>query len=160
MHAFPHRYTTVASAEVEGDVRLTAARLPALATATPAEFDGPGDRWSPETLLVAAVGDCFVLTFRGIARASKLPWSSVTCEVEGVLERVERVTQFTRFDIRVKLQVPPGTNVDQARRLVEKAEQTCLITNSLRGETRLETQVEVGPGTAEASAAGPAAANF
>jgi organic hydroperoxide reductase OsmC/OhrA len=143
MQDFPHRYTVAASARTDGDVALESARLASLASAPPAEFGGPGDRWSPETLLVAAVADCFTLGFRAIARASKLEWVSLRCEVEGTLDRVERVTQFTGFKVRATLQVPPGTNVERAQGLLEKAEKTCLISNSLKGASHLETSVEV-----------------
>jgi organic hydroperoxide reductase OsmC/OhrA len=138
MHPYPHRYAVAASAGPEGDVALESARLPSLASAPPPEFDGPGDRWSPETLLVAALADCFILTFRSIARASKLPWVSLRCEVEGTLERVERVSRFTAFHIRASLRVPAGGSEEQAMRLMERAEQTCLVTNSLKGTVRLE----------------------
>jgi organic hydroperoxide reductase OsmC/OhrA len=37
----------------------------------------PGNAWSPETSLVAAVADCFILTFRGVAQAAKFPWESL-----------------------------------------------------------------------------------
>ena len=144
MQEFPHRYSVAAVASVEGDVLLEGDRLPSLASAPPAEFGGPGDRWPPETLLVAAIADCFVLTFRAIAGASKLPWTSLRCDVEGTLDRVERVIQFTGFLVRASLRVPAGTNEEQARRLLARAEQSCLITNSLEGTSHLEAEVEVG----------------
>ncbi len=77
--------------------------MPALATAPPAEFDGPGDRWSPETLLCAAVADCLILSFRGVARAKKLPWTSLQCEVQGTLNRIEGKTHFTHILVRAAL---------------------------------------------------------
>jgi uncharacterized OsmC-like protein len=134
----------VAEAAAENDVAVESAGLSALATAPPAAFGGPGDRWSPETLLVAAVADCFALTFRAIAHASKLPWTSLRCEVEGTLDRVERVTQFTNFLIRASLQVPAGADAEQARRLLARAEQACLVTNSLKAVTHLEADVAIG----------------
>jgi len=109
----------------------------------PAEFGGPGDRWSPETLLVAAVADCFILTFRAIARASKFSWLSIRCDVVGTLDRVEKITQFTGFHVRAVLRVPAGTNDEQARRILTRAEQSCLITNSLKAASHLEADVEV-----------------
>ena len=138
MQEFPHRYSVAAVANPEGEVVLEGDRLPSLTSAPPAEFGGPGDRWSPETLLVAAIADCFVLTFRAIARASKLPWVSLRCDVEGTLDRVDRVTQFTGFLVRASLRVPAGTNEEQAKRLLGRAEQSCLITNSLEGASHLE----------------------
>jgi len=142
MQRLPHHYTVSAIASTEGETRLESPGLQALVSAAPAEFGGPGDRWSPETLCVGAVADCFVLTFRGIARASKLPWSSLRCDVEGTLDRVERVTRFTSFLVRAALQVPPGTDEAQARELLARTEQTCLITQSLKGASHLEASVE------------------
>ena len=143
MQEFPHHYTVAATAATEGDVALESDRLPAVASAPPAEFGGPGDRWSPETLLVAAVADCFVLTFRAIASASRLPWTSLTCDVVGTVDRVDRVTQFTRIDVRARLRIPEGGKEDQALRLLTKAESTCLVTNSLKAHPHLEAVVEV-----------------
>ena len=142
MQDFPHRYAVAAHADAEGLVNLESARLPSLASAAPAEFGGPGDRWSPETLLVAAVADCFILTFRAIARGSKLDWVSLSCEVEGTLDRVERVTQFTEFRVRAVLRVPAGTDEARAQRLMSRAEQGCLITNSLKAKSTLSATVE------------------
>jgi len=143
MDPFPHKYSVSVAARAEGDVDLEGPRLPALRSAPPAEFGGPGDRWSPETLLVAAVADCFALTFRAIASASRLPWISLTCEGEGTVERPERVTQFTGFVLRARLLVPDGVDQEQARRALERAERACLVTNSLKAGVRLEAEVEV-----------------
>jgi organic hydroperoxide reductase OsmC/OhrA len=53
-----------------GDWAVVSQGPPAIETAPPPEFDGPGDMWSPETLLVAAIASCFILTFRGVSRAA------------------------------------------------------------------------------------------
>jgi organic hydroperoxide reductase OsmC/OhrA len=143
MQDFPHHYSVAATGEASGDVALEGSRLPTLRSALPAEFGGPGDRWSPETLIVAAVVDCFVLTFRAVAQTSKLSWAALRCEVGGTLDRVDRVTQFTHFDIRAHLRLPTGTSVDQARHVLEKAERLCLIANSLKATRHLETEVDV-----------------
>lgn len=144
MHPYPHLYQVRAAARAEGDVTVDSDRLPTLATNAPAEFDGPGDRWSPETLLCAAVADCFVLSFRAVARASKLEWTSLDCHVEGTLDRVEGKTRFTRLRVKASLRVPPGSDEARAARLLEKAEQVCLISNSLLAERHLEPTVLAG----------------
>ena len=141
MQSFPHRYRVDAHATHEGTVAIGSAGLETLATAPPREFDGPGDRWSPETLLVASVVDCFVLTFRAIARASSLEWIQLDCEGDGELDRVDRTTRFTRIALRASLEVPAATDSEKAGRLLEKAERTCLITNSLACPVELEVRV-------------------
>lgn len=143
MQDFPHRYRVTAAGEADGDVELTAERLPRLRSESPAEFGGPGDRWSPETLLVGAVGDCFILTFRAVARASHLQWTSLQCDVTGTLDRIDRVTQFTRLDVHARLAVAAGTDPAQASRALEKAERGCLISNSLKATVHLNTEINV-----------------
>jgi uncharacterized OsmC-like protein len=83
-----------------------------------------------------------VLTFRGIAARSSLAWISLVCEVSGTLDRIDRVTRFTEFHVQARLQVPEGTNTEQATRLLAKAEETCLITRSLSAAVSLDTSVE------------------
>jgi organic hydroperoxide reductase OsmC/OhrA len=142
MQPYPHTYTASASAAPQGDVPLASPELPRLATAPPREFGGPGNRWSPETLLVASIADCFVLTFRAVSRAARFEWLRLECSVHGVLDRANDVTSFTEYTTRVLLVVPTGTDQAMARKLLEKAERGCLISNSLRGTRTLETSIE------------------
>lgn len=141
MKPYPHHYAASASARAVDSVMISAPDLPSIRTAAPPEFDGPGDAWSPEMLLCAAVADCFILTFRGVARAAHFDWLSLDCRVEGVLERVGDTAQFTRFVTTVRLAVPPGADTTKARRLLNRAEYGCLIANSLRGEQTLAVEV-------------------
>ena len=143
MQPFPHHYVATARASTDGDVELKALLVSPIQSASPTEFDGPGDRWSPETLLTAAVGDCLILTFRAVARASGLAWNALECSVTGTLDRVERTTRFVAFEIRARLLVPSGTDPDRARRVLEKAEKSCLISNSLTAAIHLIPAIEV-----------------
>jgi peroxiredoxin-like protein len=138
---YPHHYAVAASATTDSNVTLESPGLESLESAGPAEFGGPGDLWSPETLLVVSVAGCFILSFKAIARASKFEWLSLTCDAVGDLEKVERVSQFTRFKLRVTLEVPQGTREDKAQRLLEKAEKSCLITNSLKADSHLDAKI-------------------
>jgi organic hydroperoxide reductase OsmC/OhrA len=141
MHPFPHRYTVSAASAAAGAVELTSPGLQALVSAPPTEFDGPGDRWSPETLLVGAVADCYVLSFRAVAAASKFAWVSLDCSVDGKLDRIERTSSFTHFDIKARLRLPPGADRERAQQLLEKSKAVCLVSNSLRGEFHLSTEI-------------------
>lgn len=143
MQDFPHHYKTTAAARHDSNVELTSPGLEALESAGPPEFGGPGDLWSPETLLSAAIADCFILSFRAIARASDFEWISLRCDVDAVLEKVEKVTQFTEIHETVVLEVPSGSDEAKAMRLLERAEHVCLITNSMTGTTHLDATVRV-----------------
>jgi organic hydroperoxide reductase OsmC/OhrA len=141
MHPFPHIYKVSSSVFPVGHIVLDSPGIPSLATITPPEFDGPGGEWSPETMLVGAVADCFALTFRGIARASGFAWTSLAVECRGRLERPGRVSEFTDFEIRARLTLPEDADQDRARRILARAEETCLITQSLKGETHLDVEI-------------------
>lgn len=141
MHPYPHHYQASARASAEGMVEVQSPGLPTMPSASPPEFDGPGGVWSPETLLMASLADCFLLTFRAIARASKLEWRSLECAVEGVLERTPTGPWFTGFTTRARLEIGPGVDAARATLLLEKAEKGCLIANSVKGERHLECEV-------------------
>jgi organic hydroperoxide reductase OsmC/OhrA len=145
MIEFPHHYTVKVSAQPQGSVAVEAPNLPLINSAPPVQFGGPGDQWSPETLLMAAIADCLILSFRAIARASKLEWHELICDAEGTLDRVDGVTRFTHVVLQATLRVPAGVDAAKAQRLLDKAEQTCLVTNSLTAECRLEARVQVAP---------------
>jgi len=145
MHPFPHHYIVNAAVRPDGDVPLSADGMRVIESAPPKEFDGPGNQWSPEGLFTAAVADCFVLNFRAIAKASKfVAWTHLDAKTQGTLDRTEGKMRFTRFDTHAKLQVAEGADVDRARKLLEKAEQTCLVANSLNSERHLTMEVVVG----------------
>ena len=141
MHPYPHSYRANANGTGVGPVVLSATGLPDLDTAPPVEFGGPGGAWSPETLLVAAVADCFILTFREVARAGNLSWGSLQCTVEGTLDRVAGVTRFSRYLTTVALTLAPGADAALARSLLEKSEKICLVSNSLTGERDLKIHI-------------------
>lgn len=147
MKPYPHHYAASAGARAADSVMISAPDLPPIRTAAPPEFDGPGDAWSPELLLCAAVADCFILTFRGVARAAHFDWFSLDCRAEGVLEHVGGTTQFTRFVTTARLTVPQGADISKARCLLNRAEYGCLIANSLRGVQTLAAEVIVAEDT-------------
>lgn len=141
MQDLPHLYRVSAAVQGDANVLLSAADVPDIESAGPPQFGGPGDVWSPEGLLVASVADCFILSFRAIARTAHLDWNSLTCEAEGTLDKIDKLTQFTAFKVKARLEVPQGTSEKKAHTILEKAEKYCLITNSMKAESHLEAEV-------------------
>lgn len=144
MQEYPHHYRATAQGGSSGEIVTGSPGLTDLPVQAPPEFDGPGGYWSPETLLVSTVANCFILTFRAVARAARFEWSDVHCSVTGVLDREDRVTRFTEFQIEVMLRLPAGADEDKAVRLAEKSEQVCLVTNSLTGAKFLRVTTMTG----------------
>jgi organic hydroperoxide reductase OsmC/OhrA len=144
-HPLPHRYAARAAGGPSGDVAVTAAGLPALATQAPPEFGGPEGLWSPETLLAGAIADCYVLSFRAAARASRLEWLQLAVDVEALLEQADGVLRFTRVHILPRLSLPPTASETLALSVLDKAKRLCLVTNSLNAQCELAAQVDREP---------------
>lgn len=144
MKPFPHRYDVHLGGGPSGHAVLSTPGVPDLSTAPPLDFDGPGDAWSPEHLLLASVQACFLFTLRAVARASQLDFLSVAVEAAGTVNRQEGVTRFTEIVLRARLVVSPRTDRDRALRVLEKTEKNCLVSASLSTPVRLETEIAEG----------------
>lgn len=147
MQSLPHIYHAGASGAVAGSVAVATAGAPAISTTPPPQFGGDQDAWSPETLLCAALADCFVLTFRAVARAAHFDWHELECRVEGVLDRVEGILRFQAFTTRARLAVTPGSDTGRAMALLERAESACLIANSVSASRTLQTEIVAAAAT-------------
>jgi peroxiredoxin-like protein len=143
MKPLPHVYEARLSGGRTGYATLSAPGLPRLSTAPPPDYDGPGDAWSPEHLLLASVEACFLFTLRAVAAASQLGFTNLELASAGTVDRADGVVRFTEIVLRPRLTVPDGTNRDRAIRVMEKAERACLVSQSLRTSIRLESEVIV-----------------
>lgn len=141
MKPLPHEYTVRIAGTATGDATLSAAGIADLPTAPPVEFDGPGDAWSPEQLLLAALTSCFLLTFRAIASASHVEFAALTVEAAGVVDRADARTRFTEIVLRPRVTLPAGADPARVGRLLEKAEKACLVSASLATPIRLEPDI-------------------
>ena len=117
--------------------------LPSVDVATPPEFGGPEGRWSPEHLLVSSVASCIMTTFLAIAEASKFDFESYSSNAVGTIERIERRYEFTRIEVTVNLGVADESAVSKGERLLQKAEENCFISNSLKAAVELTPKVTV-----------------
>jgi len=116
---------------------------PAIEFSAPPEFQGDAGMWTPEHFLLAAVSSCFITTFRAIAELSKFNAEALEVSAEGIVEKAENGFRFTRIILKPKLAVAAESEREQAVRLLEKAERSCLVSRSLRSEVRMEPTIEI-----------------
>ena len=135
-------YTTEVewTGERHGDLRAPV--LPNLQVDAPPEFKGHEGAWTPEHLFVASVNSCFMTTFLAIAENSKLEFVSFSADAKGKLEKLEgQGFIMTEVILRPKLLISHARDVERASRILEKAEKHCLISNSIKAETKLESEI-------------------
>ncbi len=143
MQPLSHRYSATATGGPQGPVPVFTDDRPTIETSRPADFGGDGARWAPEELLMAAVADSFVLTFRAIADADGLDWRHLTCRAEGVLGSASTQMQITELLLSAEVIVPAESARAQAMACLDRAEQECLITASLNARVQLHHQATV-----------------
>ncbi len=120
---------------------ISCAGKPDVQVATPPEFKGHENIWSPEDLFVASANVCLMTTFLAVAERAGLAFSSYESTAEGRLEIVEGKFQFTAITIRPSITLKPGGDAAKAKELIEKAEHNCLISNSMKAVVTLEPTI-------------------
>lgn len=137
MSDFPHVYTTTAQGTNEMILKVSSDKLQDMQITPPPQFGGPEGYWNPEAFFSAAVSSCFILTFKSIARAMKLEWTGINVDADAYLDKTGSKLSFTKIDIFVSLSIPAGKSQDSYLKALTKAEENCLITNSIKSEVHL-----------------------
>ena len=139
---FPHFYEGEVEWTEQKKGKLTSAGLPALEVATPPEFQGHEEMWSPEQYFLASVNACFMTTFLAISEMSKLEFVSFSSKARGKLDKVEgQVPQVTEITLRPRLVTRYARDLERARRILEKAEKNCFISNSIKSHVTLDPEL-------------------
>jgi peroxiredoxin-like protein len=137
-------YTTEVEWTGERHGDLIAPVLPSLKVDAPPEFKGHEGVWTPEHLFVASVNSCFMTTFLAIAENSKLEFVSFSADAKGKLEKLSgQGFIMTEITLRPKLVLKNARDAERARRILEKAEKHCLISNSIKTQTKLDPDIKL-----------------
>lgn len=120
---------------------MSCAGKPDVQVATPPEFKGHENVWSPEDLFVASANVCLMTTFLAVAERAGLAFSAYESTAEGRLELVEGKFQFTAITIRPSITLKSANDAAKAKELIEKAEHNCLISNSMKAVITLEAVI-------------------
>ena len=148
MKPLPHDYEVSLTGGPHGYATNSAAGLPDLTTAPPTEYDGPGDAWSPEHLLLAAVNSCFLFTFRAVARASRVEFLDVDARTWGLVSKADGAVRFTEIVVRATVTAAPDCNVEALRRVIDKTTSHCLVSSSLAVPVRVEAAIHAAASAA------------
>ena len=113
--------------------------------ATPPQFPkGVEGIWSPEHLFTSAVSSCLMTTFLSIAENSKLEFTGFSCKSSGKLEQVDRKFLMTEIILEPTVTIVYENDREKAERVLQKSEQHCLISNSIKSKVTMNTNIIVG----------------
>lgn len=139
-----HHYKTKVKWE-EGRIgTLSSPTLDSFKVATPPEFPkGVSNTWSPEHLFVASINICLMTTFVAIADNSKLEFESFECEGVGKLEKVDGKFMISEVELNPIVKIKYDKDKERAERIINKAENLCLISNSAKSKIILNPQIKI-----------------
>jgi len=121
---------------------LSSETLDSFKVATPPEFPkGVPNTWSPEHLYVASINACLMTTFLAIAENSKLEFISFSCESKGKLEKVDGRFMISEVELSSEIKVNNERDKERAGRIIVKAEEHCLISNSVKTKIILSPNI-------------------
>lgn len=139
-----HYYETSVNWKEERIGSIAADGMPEVEVATPPEFPkGVPNIWSPEHLFVASANVCLMTTFLAIAENSKLNFKSFSSNAKGKLEKVEGKFIMTEIELNPKIVVSEEKDFERAKRIIEKSEAACLISNSMKTKTILNPEIAI-----------------
>lgn len=116
---------------------------PDLRLASPPEFKGEPNVWTPEDLFVAALNMCTLTTFAAFAQKLGLPIDEYTSEAEGTLEFSEGRYRFTKVVVRPTIVVADGAALNRVALALEDAHRACLIANSITAKVIIEPDIQI-----------------
>jgi organic hydroperoxide reductase OsmC/OhrA len=104
---------------------------------------GDVTRWNPEDMLGASLATCHMLTFLALAAKVGVDVRSYEENGHAALGTVDRVTRVTTIVLAPTIRVAPGSDVEKARAMFEKAHTYCYIANSITSEVVMQPDIVV-----------------
>lgn len=137
------RYENTVSWQGEKKGRLCAVGKPDIQVATPPEFRGHPDIWTPEDLFVASVNCCIMTTFLYFAARMDIELVGYRCTAEGTMEAGSDGLQFTTVRVEPHVLVASEEYREKTREALERSEKACLISRSVSAAVALQPCVTV-----------------
>ncbi|WP_047980933.1 OsmC family protein [Ornithinibacillus contaminans] len=112
----------------------------------PPEMDGPGIGTNPDEMLLGAAATCYIITLAAMIERAKLPLKEMSLESEGIVDVTNGVFTYKKIIHRptVALKATAGEEEYQMlRKLVEKAEKSCMISRAIQGNVALELEATI-----------------
>ena len=139
----PHLYNVDISWTKERQGEMSSPELSTvIEIATPPQFpNGVEGIWSPEHLFTSAVASCLMTTFLSIAENSKLEFTAFSCKSHGKLEQIEGKFLMTEVILEPTVTIANESDREKAERVLQKSEQHCLISNSIKSKVTMNTNI-------------------
>jgi len=136
---FPHRCSATISRTFSSRARVDAPPRQELRGGPSEQLDGDSATWSPEQLVLSALGICMLTTFEAFAARDGITLLAWTGTATGMIERTPEGLMFTSVVLGIDMTI--DGNIERVETTLEDAKQYCLVLNSLRVPVVIEAQI-------------------
>ena len=138
-----HNYQTSLRWTDEKKGILSCDGKPDINVACPPEFGGHPGIWSPEDIFLASVEICTMTTFLWYVNKENLSIKSYDSKASGTVEMSGGVFQFSSITIKVRIGISSEDDRSRVEKMMKKVERACLITNSIRTDVNIESDISI-----------------
>ncbi|WP_106495968.1 OsmC family protein [Lentibacillus sp. Marseille-P4043] len=112
----------------------------------PPEMDGPGIGTNPDEMLLGAAATCYIITLAAMIERANLPLQEMALESEGIVDVTNGVFTYKKIIHKPTVSLKSDATQDEynkLKKLVEKAEKSCMISRAIAGNVELELQATI-----------------
>ena len=108
------------------------------------QYKGDPGKLNPEELFVSALVSCQMLSYLALASRGGVDVLAYDDAGRGTMTIADKRMRFTEVELRPRITIAPGADLDKAHALVEAAHQACFIANSVSCAVRVEAEIVAG----------------
>lgn len=135
------QYETTVVWKVAKEGRLHAGGNPEVFVAAPPDSGGPHNKWSPEQLLVGAVGAGLMTSVLYYIKRAEVDLHSYMSNATARMDETGAGLVFTDVSVEISMAVANERDMQKARHAVLCAEKTCAISRALQCPMRVRVDV-------------------
>ncbi|WP_067728415.1 OsmC family protein [Oceanobacillus damuensis] len=112
----------------------------------PPEMDGPGVGTNPDEMLLGAAATCYIITLAAMIERAGLPLHEMSLESEGIVDVTKGVFTYKKIIHRPTVSLKENATEKEhskLKKLVEKAEKSCMISRAIQGNVEVELQANL-----------------
>lgn len=114
---------------------------PTVEVATPPEFGGPENIWTPEDLLTSSVATCIMTSALFFIDRAKIQLRSYKSNATATMEKGPTGLVITGITVAVTVELADPSQSEATHKALVQAEKTCPISNSLNCAVELTLQI-------------------
>jgi organic hydroperoxide reductase OsmC/OhrA len=109
--------------------------------ATPPEFGGPENQWTPEDLLAASVASCVMTSTLFFTNRSKIEMDSYQSKAIATMEKTPAGLAITAIQVLITVQLKDVSQSEAMQKAVDMAKKNCPVSAALNCPVKIELSI-------------------